>query len=185
MFVTPSNLGDPLRSAIIRLGLIFALFLTALGAGYALSSTLGQGAVRREAETQLAKLMRGRVAIDRADVRIRRGLWIEGRGLRVYPSPDGPGLSSERVAARLDVIALLTGRFRVLDLVIEGVHMEIERNLADRWSPYPINAIDKRGQAGDPDDLERTLGTLKVIDVITRTLLERPFIAQRIEVKNG
>ncbi|MCP5045390.1 MAG: hypothetical protein GY944_30550 [bacterium] len=174
-----------MRSAIIRLGLIFALFLTALGAGYALSSTLGQGAVRREAETQLAKLMRGRVAIDRADVRIRRGLWIEGRGLRVYPSPDGPGLSSERVAARLDVIALLTGRFRVLDLVIEGVHMEIERNLADRWSPYPINAIDKRGQAGDPDDLERTLGTLKVIDVITRTLLERPFIAQRIEVKNG
>lgn len=174
-----------MRPALIRLGLICTLFFAALSAGYALSSSLGQGAMRREAENQLAKLMHGRVTIDRADVRIRSGLWVEGRGVRVYPSSSGPGLSSERVAARIDVIALLTGRFRLQDLILDGIHLEIERSVADRWSPYPINAIDKRGQAGDPDDLERKLSAFRVIDVITRVLLERPFIAQRIEVTNG
>ncbi len=174
-----------MQSALIRLGLICALFLIALAAGYALSSSLGQGVLRREAEAQLAKLMRGRVAIDRADLRIRSGLWIEGRGVHVYPSPDGPGLSSKRVSVRIDVLALLTGRFRVQDLILDGIHMEIERTVADRWTPYPINAIDMRGQGGDPDDLERKLGAFRAIDVITRVLLERPFIAQRIEVTNG
>ncbi|MBW2722807.1 MAG: hypothetical protein JRE71_00355 [Deltaproteobacteria bacterium] len=174
-----------MRSAFIRLGLICTLLLAALTAGYALSSSLGRGAVRSEAETQLAKLLRGRVTIDRADVHIRRGLWIEGRGVRVYPSPAGPGLSAERVAARIDVIALLTGRFRLRDLILDGIHMEIERSVADRWSPYPINAIDKRGQGGDPDDLERSLSAFGVVDRITRVLLESPFIAQRIEITRG
>jgi len=174
-----------LRTAIIRLGLICALFLVAFGAGYALSSSLGQGAIRREAQTQLSKLMRGRVTIDRADIRIRRGLWLEGQGVKIYPGQAGPGLSGARVAARIDLIALLTGRFRIRDLVIEGVQMEIERSRADHWSPYPIDAIDRRGPGGDPDDLERKLASLRVIDIITRTLLERPLIAQRIEVKNG
>jgi hypothetical protein len=174
-----------LRSAFIRLGLICALLLSALGAGYALSSSLGRGAVRSEAEDQLAKLLLGRVTIDRADVRIRRGLWLEGRGVRVYPSATGPGMSSERVAARIDVFALLTGRFRLRELVLDGIHMEIERSVADRWSPYPIDAIDKRGRGEDPEDLERSLSGFQVVDQITRVLLEDPFIAQRIEIKRG
>ena len=105
--------------------------------------------------------------------------------MRVYPSPAGPGLSGDHVAVRIDILALLSGRFRVQNLVLEGVHLEIERSAADRWGPYPINAIDRRGEPGDTDDLERKLGAFRVIDVITRVLLETPFIAQQIEVKNG
>ena len=174
-----------MQSALVRLSFICVLFLAALGVGYGLSSSLGQDTLRREAENQLARLMHGRVEIDRADLRIRSGLWIEGRGVRVYPSLGGPGLSSERVSARLDVIALLTGRFRIRDLILDGLHLEIERNVADRWSPYPINAIDRRSEAGDPDDLERKIGIFHVIDVITRVLLKSPFIAQRIEIRGG
>ncbi len=174
-----------MRSAFIRVALICALFLAALATGYGLSSSLGQGAVRREAEAQLARLMRGRVTIDRADVRLRGGLWIEGQGVKVYPSPSGPGLLGRHVRVRIDVIGLVTGRFRVLDLQIDGLEFEIERSEADRWGPYPIDAIDRRGESRDPDDLERMLGSLRVIDGITRTLLERPFIAQRIEVTNS
>jgi hypothetical protein len=172
-------------SAFIRVALICALFLVALASGYGLSSSLGQGAVRREAEAQLGKLMRGRVTIERTDVRIRRGLWIEGQGVKVYPSASGPGLAGRHVRVRIDVMALVTGRFRVLDLEIDGLEFEIERNEADRWNPYPIDAIDRRGEARDPDDLERKLGALRVIDGITRTLLAAPFIAQRIEVKDS
>jgi hypothetical protein len=174
-----------LQSALVRLSFICVLFLAAFAVGYGLSSSLGQETLRREAESQLARLMRGRVEIDRADLRIRSGLWIEGRGVRVYPSPGGPGLSCERVAARLDVIALLTGRLRVRDLILDGIQLEIERDPANRWSPYPIDAIDRRGEAGDPDDLERKLGIFHVIDGVTRVLLKRPFIAQRIEIRNG
>jgi len=167
------------------LALICALFLAAFASGYGLSSSLGQGAIRREAESQLGRLMGGRVSIDRADVRLRGGLWIEGRGVKVYPGSRGPGLLGREVRARIDVIALVTGRFRVLDLEIDGLELEIERSQADRWSPYPIRAIDRRGGAGDPDDLENKLGTLRVIDGITRTLLEHPFIAQRIALRES
>ena len=173
-----------MRPALLRLALICALFLAAFASGYGLSSSLGQGAIRREAESQLGRLMGGRVSIDRADVRLRGGLWIEGRGVKVYPGSRGPGLLGREVRARIDVIALVTGRFRVLDLEIDGLELEIERSQADRWSPYPIRAIDRRGGAGDPDDLENKLGTLRVIDGITRTLLEHPFIAQRIAALN-
>ncbi|MCH7599432.1 MAG: hypothetical protein IH973_06720 [Myxococcales bacterium] len=174
-----------MQSALVRLSLICGMFLAALATGYALSSSLGQEALRSEAEDQLAKLMRGRVEIDRADLRIRSGLWIEGRGVRVYPSASGPGLSSDRVAARLDVIALLMGRFRIRDLILDGIHLEIERSVADRWSPYLINAIDRRSDGGDPDDLERKLSVFRVIDAITRVLLQSPIIAQRIEIIGG
>jgi len=167
------------------LGLILALFLAALSGGYALSSTVGQGAVRREAENQLARLLMGRVTIERADLLVRSGFWIEGRGVHVYPTATGPELSGERVSARLDILALLRGRFRVQELILDGVHLEIERSEADRWSPYPINAIDQRGQVGDSDDLERKLGAFRVVDIITRVLLETPFIAQEIEVKDS
>ncbi|MFT5441667.1 MAG: hypothetical protein ACI8W3_000708 [Myxococcota bacterium] len=177
--------GDPLRSALIRLGLISGLFLAALSSGYALSSTLGQGALRNEAETQLAKWMRGRVSIERADLRIRGGLWIEGQQVNVYPSASGPGLSSKRVAVRIDVIALLSGRFRVQDLILDGIHMEIERSVADRWSPHPIDAIDMRGKTQNPDDLERKLGLFHVIDAIARVLLQDAIIGARVEIKNG
>ena len=177
--------GDPLRSAFVRLGFICVLFLAALSSGYALSSSVGQGAVRREAETQFARLLKGRVKIERADLRIRDGFWIEGRNVRVYPSPSGPGLSSDHVSVRIDILALMTGRFRVQDLVLDGIQLDIERSVADRWGPYPINAIDKRGGPSDNDDLERKLGAFRVIDVITRVLLERPFIAQRIKVSRG
>lgn len=144
--------------------------------------------MRREAESQLARLLMGRVTIERADLLVRSGFWIEGRGVHVYPTATGPELSGERVSARLDILALLGGRFRVQELILDGVHFEIERSEADRWSPYPINAIDQRGQAGqggDSADLERKLGAFRVIDIITRVLLETPFIAQEIEVKDS
>ncbi|MBW2275108.1 MAG: hypothetical protein JRG96_17715 [Deltaproteobacteria bacterium] len=174
-----------MRKNLIRMLLGAVILITSAGAGYLLSSRLGPEVLRLEAERQLAKVMRGRVSIERAKLRVGWGLRIEGETIRVYPSPSGPGLSARHATATIDAVALVRGRFRLRSLYVEGLHMEIERSVSDRWSPKPVAHLDTRGRARDPADLEHKLDLLKVFEKTARVLLAKPLIANHMEIRNA
>ena len=174
-----------MQRPLIRSIAAVALFATAISLGYLLSSSLSGDYLRLEAETQLTSLMRGPTSVRAARLRLARGLWIEGEDVKVYPGESQHGLTGRRVSARIDLVALLTGRFRLRELVLEGVHMEIERTGQDIWWPHPIAALDTRGKPEDPDDLELKLNILRSFEAVLRGLLRGPTVAQRIELRGG
>jgi len=157
------------------------LFLTAAVAGYGLSSSIGEETIRREIEARLGELMAGRVEIERVRVGIGLGLRIEGDNVRIYPGPSGPGLRAHHALAEIDLLSLLTGRFHLRALVLDTVHMRIERSSDGTWSPYPIAWLARPRPERDRDS-ESVLAAMTVTELACRFLLERPEIANRLVV---
>ncbi|MEE8581856.1 MAG: AsmA-like C-terminal region-containing protein [Myxococcota bacterium] len=170
---------------MIRFLTALVLFGAAGATGYFLTSTLGREILRRETEQQLASLMRGPVSIDQVKLVWRRGLVLEGKDLAIYPGPAGAGLRARHALARLDLLSLLIGRFRLRSLTVEGLHMQIERDARGKWSPYPIAALSRRGSSGNAEDPERPLALTRAFEATTRTLLQQAVVAPLVEIRDG
>jgi len=96
-------------------------FLAATSAGYWISSVVGTEVLRQEAETQLSTLLAGPVHIERAGLALQGGLFIQGESVGVYPdstSALGSRIFAERIVAEVDLLALITGRFRLSGLLL-------------------------------------------------------------------
>jgi hypothetical protein len=172
----------------LRLTVLALCFAGAATTGYLVSAELGAEALRREAELQLASLMQGSVQIERARLVVRGGLVLEAERVGVYPRstrPPRPSLFASRVTAEIDVIALLTGRFRLNSLLLDDAVLEIHRDPDGSWSPPPFEALATSEEASPADDMERSLDWVQVFEVVTRTLLAEPLIADRIDVRRS
>jgi len=179
-----------LRRALTRILAALVLFLLAAGAGYFLSSSLGRGILRGEAERQLAKLMRSPVAVEQIRLRLRLGIEIEANNLMVYPGRYGPGLSARHATARVDLLSLLLGRPRLRRLTLDRAQIRIERLAQGRWGPPPLEKLIERGrerraEMESQDTLEQHLAIFRGIESATRALMERARVADRIEVRRG
>ena len=136
-----------MQRGLIRTSLLTVCFALAVGAGYWVASTIGADTLRIEAAKQLAQLMLGDVSIERARLVVRGGLFIEGERVGVYPTrkaPHEPDLFAHRVAAELDIFALLAGRFRVSSLIVDDAHLRIWRREDGSWGPTPFARLQAR-----------------------------------------
>ncbi len=184
----PTLLEWPLRRVLIRTLIAASILIAAASLGYFLSSRIGQEVIRTDVERRLAELFRGPVAIDRMRIRLGLGLQIEGMDVRVYPEPAGPALSAARVLAEVDALALLSGDFHLRQLEIEDLHYRMVRWPDGRWSPYPMDALDRQARETPPDRYpghERRLALLRAFEGVTRYLLEETRVATRVELRGG
>lgn len=179
-----------MRHHWLRRSILALCFVAAAVTGYWVSAEFGAEALRREAQEQLSSVMKGSVRIARARLVIRGGLFLEGDRVGVYPRetvPRSPALFASRVSAEIDVLALLTGRFRLNGLLLDDAVLEIHRDASGRWSPPPFQWLvdrERRGGAAGPD-MERSLDWVHGLEVVTRTLLESPLVARRIELRRS
>jgi len=119
--------GDPLRRSWLRLFWL-TVVLTVVLAGYLASSGLGERLLHDEIETQLSRLLQGRVEIASFSVAWQEGLLIEARQLSAFPGTDSdspPALRARHVRAWIDFMALLVGRLQMSTLELEGPHLRL------------------------------------------------------------
>lgn len=177
-----------MRHGWMRASFLVVCFVAAAIAGYWVSGEFGAEALRREAQSQLSTLLKGSVRIARARLVIRGGLFLEGERVGVYPRdtvPHRPALFASRVSAELDVLALLTGRFRLNGLLLDDAVLEIRRSSDGHWSPPPLQWLVDRGTEPSAPNLERTLDWMNGLEVVARTLLGSPLVARRVELRRG
>ena len=163
-------------------------FLAATGAGYWISSVIGTEVLRQEAETQLGTLLAGKVEIDRAGLAVQGGLFIQGESVGVYPdgtSELGFRLFADRVVAEVDLLALITGRFRLSGLILEGLTFDIRREASGNWRPLPVQALAGIGSENRSPDTEAYLDFFSAFESVTRTLLAAPIAADRVELRGS
>ncbi|MCG8588482.1 MAG: hypothetical protein MJE66_04260 [Proteobacteria bacterium] len=174
---------------LILVGLV--LVGASVAAGAWVSSRVGQATLRAEAEHQLARVLKGPAEIDRTRLLLRLGLRLEGEGVRAYPSApgtSGPGhqLTAERVAAGVDVLSLLIGRFRLRWLLVEDGHFHITRSAEGAWAPYPVAFVTrKRPPPPAGAEGEKLLGVVRAAEATARALFERPLAANRVQLRNA
>jgi hypothetical protein len=158
-------------------------------AGYLATSGVGERLLHQEIETQLSRLLSGKVEIAEVELRFANGLRVEARGLEAYPSPDPsgqPALRASRVVAWVDLLALLVGRLELSTLILDGPHLRIEQEADGSFARLPLPRM-----TPGPDSEQ----TLSITERIARQLeslapaitdfSERFRAADRIEVLDG
>ena len=180
--------GDRVRRSWLRLFLAGVVVVGAI-AGYLVSSGLGERLLHQEIETQLSRLLSGRVEIAEVELRFADGLRLEARGLEAYPSPDPsgrPALRAARVLAWIDLLALLVGRLELSTLILDGPHLRIEQEADGSFVGLPLPRI-----TPTPDTekavsvVERIARRLESLPLATTAFSERFRAADRIEIQNG
>ena len=163
-------------------------FLAATGAGYWISSVIGTEVLRKEVEVQLTSLLAGPTQIGRIGLALNNGLFLQGESVAVYPDPDsvmGARLFSKRVVAEIDLLALMTGRFRLSGLILEDPVFDIRRDSSGGWYPYPVEALAGIESENRSQNSEAYLDFFAAFEGVTRTLLSAPIAADRIELRRA
>lgn len=171
-----------------------AVVLVGCVAGYLASSGLGTRLLHREIEIQLSRLLAGPVAIGEVDVSWADGLRVEARDVSAYysresgPEPGAPpALSSRRVLAWVDLVALLVGRLELSTLTLEGPQVRVVRSPDGHFVGLPLPPVSAYPDEGldDRDGAERFFADLAALDGVARRFAERFQAADRIEIVDG
>ena len=177
-----------MRRSWLRLflaGVIVAGILT----GYLVSSGLGRRLLHQEIETQLGRLLSGRVTIAEVELRFVDGLRFEARGLEAYPNadPEGqPALRASRVLAWIDFLALLIGRLELSTLVLEGPHLRVEQAADGSFPGLPLpNFVLLPDPAGTTMLGEHFVQQLESLEPAASVFREHFRAADRIEILDG
>ncbi|HKK51519.1 MAG TPA: hypothetical protein VKA74_08020, partial [Myxococcota bacterium] len=157
--------------------------------GYLVSSGAGERLLHREIETQLGRLLRGPVAIERVRIRFEGGLRIEATGFAAYPAPDGsvpPALRARRVLADVDSLSLLIGRLELSALRFEAPHLRIERGPDGALSHLPLPRLRRETPSAPAgNEAETLLQRVEAVDGGARALLGETQVARHIEIRDG
>ena len=194
-----------LRS-IARVVIALAVLAAAAFSGLVVASQLGPEQLRRVAEEQLARTLRAPVSIEKARIRLRRGLVLHGENVKTWLEPAhdagsgmhperSPGLYIERVEVGLDLFALLAGRFRISRLTLIDATLQVERHADGSFSPTPVAALLARRpktlagsrEAGDSTTAEGAadefVRPFRAMESAVRFLLEKPFVTRSWELR--
>jgi len=117
-----------LRRTLILILLGLALFAAAVWSGFYVADHLAPERLRIAAQQCLSDRLGAPVRIERVGISLRWGLVLEAHRLEVEPIGAARRLQIERASARLDAVALLTARFQLDRLTLEGVRVSIERS---------------------------------------------------------
>ena len=161
--------------------------LAALGfaCGYAFYEGWGQDLLRREVALILTDLLEGEVEVDEVQVVLSRGLGLYGRGLRAYPTNEGPGLAVKEAYIELHELALLLGDFELSLLILDGVDLRARLAPDGSWT-FPPHEWLEEGES-EPDE-HQTRPVLRIISgtqTAARVLFEEVRIADRVVVHQG
>jgi len=176
------------RRSWLRLFLAGVVVVGAI-AGYLASSGLGQRLLHQEIETQLGRLLSGRVEIAEVELRFVDGFRVEARGLEAYPSldPSGqPALRANRVLAWIDLLALLIGRLELSTLILDGPHLRIEQRADGSFVQLPLPGVDSSADSEKTVSAgERLARQLESMAPATTAFTQRFRVADRIEILDG
>lgn len=173
-----------MRRSLARILFGLLTFFAAFGAGFLLSSDLGEDQIRREAERQLSGLLGGTVHIRQVRVGLGLGIEIEARDTTAWSTPQGPSLRADRVSATVSLGALLTGRFRLRHVALDGVVLRVDRTAFGLWRPEPVEVLAHRERLQHGPD-EPVVGIFRALRGTARFLLERPLVAPQVELRRG
>ncbi len=178
---TPEPSENPVRRSLVLVPLL--LLVAAAAGGLALSRWLSPERLRETAEERLAELTGHPVRIARVELALGVGIQLRGEGLELFPLPDGPGLRVERIGVGIEPLALLTGRFRLRRMHMEGAELRIVQQGDGRFHA-PFGFLDPRepGGAANPEELLRPL---IVLEGAMRFLLARPYLADSLRVERS
>jgi hypothetical protein len=160
-----------------RLARIIAALLVvavAAAAGVYVAAGLAPERLRAEVERLLTMATEGPVSMGNLRLVVGFPLHLDARDLRIW----GGALTVERASARIDVFALVTGRVRLSRLSLDGAHLRIQRGSDGSWSPPWLQ---RHTPAPEPAP-EPALMPLLTIDAVVRFLLERPLLADTLQV---
>jgi len=139
-------------------------------------------------EARLSQALGSPVSIESTEPLFRLGLGfgIEGHGVEIWPREEGrPSLVVRRARARVDLLSLLLGRFRLDWIILDGARFEIARDARGRWSPPPFQSMaDEDLDTGIPHP-EELLNPLIEIEGFARWLLREPYLADTFDVRSS
>ena len=185
-----------MRRSWLRLFWLSVVLVGAL-AGYLASSSLGERLLDREIETQLSRLLQGKVEIEEVDLRWEGGFLVEARDFSAYPrtppESDGstqtpsPALRARRVLAWVDVVALLIGRLELSTLVLEGPQLRVVQHRDGHFEGLPIPPVAAYPDPGldDRSDAEKLFAALASLDLAASGFADRFRAADRVEILDG
>ena len=150
------------------------VFVVAAAAGVYVAAGLAPERLRAEVERLLTEATEGPVSMGSLRLVVGFPLHLDARDLRIW----GGALTVERASARIDVFALLTGRVRLSRLSLVGAHLRIQRGSGGVWSPAWLD----RHTPAPESAAEPALAPLLAIDAVVRSLLERPLLADTLQV---
>ena len=163
------------------------------------ASRLGPDQLREVVERELSAAMRSPVTIERVQIRLGRGLVVQGLNAETWLEPASrglrpPGLYVGRVDANLDLLALLSGRFAISGITLINTVLQVDRSTDGTLRPAPIAALFALGapagaqrasgddSAGEVEELLRPLFGMRRALLF---LLQKPFVARVWKLHNG
>ena len=153
--------------------------------GYAFYRGWGQDLLRHEVALILGDLLEGTVEVDEVQVVIANGLGLYGRGLRAYPTDQGPGLAVKEAYIELHEFALLVGDFDLSLLILDGVELQARRRPNGSWTFPPLQWLE---QGEDPSGASQTEPVLEILsgaETAARVLFEEVHIADRVVIEHA
>lgn len=165
-----------------------ALLLATLGgavaATVAVRPLLDPERLRAEAEARLSEALGSPVEVGSVQLTLGVGIHLEARDMRLWPGTKGPALEVERVAVGLEPFSLLTGTLRPRQMVLEDARFDIERDAGGTWSD-PFGFANRPRDRGAGEPTEPLLRPLRAVDGAIRFLLDRPYLADSLRVRNA
>lgn len=165
-----------------------ATFSAAATAGFTVTARITPELLRVELEERLEAALGSPVSVRSVGLAFGLRVRVIGRGVEVYPGPDGPALRVEQAVVELRPFSHLTGQRRVRSLALERAELRLARDRAGRWTPAALAAL---LDAGDPDDAgalqhpDELLSPLIVLEAGIRALLETRLPADRLELRGA
>lgn len=128
------------------------LLLFGIGAlaGVGLASRTAPSRLREAFEASLSDALGTPVTLGEVRLLVFPGLTVTAADASAWSGPDRPAFTAARVAARVDLAALLTGRLRFSALAVDGARLSLVRGSDGRWTPPLLGP-----------DLENPLGLLE------------------------
>jgi hypothetical protein len=167
---------------LVRISIAALAILAGAVAGLYVSLALAPGRLREVVEAELEDACDSPVEIATLRLVVGFPIHLSATGLVIW---DG-ALRIDNASARLDVLSLLTGRIRLSRLQLAGAHFTIARSRGDdgsiHWSPPPFQDLADRNRG---PSLEPALVPLEATEATVRFLLERPRLADALEVRRS
>ncbi len=165
----------------LRILAALGVFAAAVLAGVYTAARLAPERLRVEVSRRLSEATGGPVEIESLRIVWGFPIHLAAEQVRLWPRPEGHGLSVERLSARLSAAALLAGRFRLNRLSLHGGHLLVQRLPSGEWAePFGADV----SSAVEPIT-EPALAPLAGAEAVAEALMAEPLLADTLRVERS